>query len=73
MIFDSGGFCGAIEAVQTALVEISADRIVFGTDYPQEIRTDKVTKKFIKDLKKLGKEGEKILSGTAKKLMKGRI
>ena len=34
MIFDSGGFCGAIEAVQTALVEISADRIVFGTDYP---------------------------------------
>ncbi len=73
MIFDSGGFCGAIEAVQTALVEISADRIVFGTDYPQEIRTDKVTKKFIKDLKKLGKDGEKILSGTAKKLMKGRI
>lgn len=73
LMFDSGGFCGAIEAVKTALIEISADRIVFGTDYPQEIRTDGVTKNFVQELKKLGADGEKILSGSAKTLMKGRV
>jgi predicted TIM-barrel fold metal-dependent hydrolase len=73
LMFDSGGFCGAIEAVKTALIEISSDRIVFGTDYPQEIRTDTVTKNFVDELKKLGADGEKILSGSAKVLMKGRL
>jgi predicted TIM-barrel fold metal-dependent hydrolase len=73
MIVDSGGFCGEINSVKTALVEIPASRIVFGTDYPQEIRTSGVVKTFIAELKKLGPDGEAILTGTAKTLLKGRI
>ncbi len=73
MMFDSGGFCGEINSVKTALIEIPASRIVFGTDYPQEIRTSGVVATFIADLKKLGPDGEAILSGSAKMLLKGRV
>ena len=38
MVFDTAGFCGAMGAVKGALIEIPASRIVFATDYPQEIR-----------------------------------
>ncbi len=72
-IFDTGGFCGEIGSVKTALVEIPASRLVFGTDYPQEIRTSGVTGKFIKEIRKLGADGEQILGGTAKALLKGRV
>ena len=37
-VFDTAGFCGAMGAVKSALIEIPASRIVFATDYPQEIR-----------------------------------
>lgn len=72
-IFDTGGFCGEIGSVKTALVEIPASRLVFGTDYPQEIRTSGITGNFIKEINKLGADGEAILSGTAKTLLKGRV
>ena len=72
-VFDTGGFCGEIGSVKTALVEIPASRLVFGTDYPQEIRTSAVTGHFIAELKKLGPDGQAILSDTAKVLLKGRI
>lgn len=73
MIFDSGGFCGEIASIKTALIEIPSDRIVFGTDYPQEIRTSAVTGQFIKGLKELGRDGDNILTGTARSLLKNRI
>ena len=38
MVFDTAGFCCAIGAVNAALAEIPAARIVFATDYPQEVR-----------------------------------
>ena len=72
-MFDSGGFCGVIGSVKTALVEIPADRIVFGTDYPQEIRTIDVTKNFVEEIRGLGLDGEKILTGNVKKLLGGRV
>ncbi len=72
-IFDTGGFCGEIGSVKSALLEIPASRLVFGTDYPQEIRTSGVNKTFIADIKKLGKDGEAILTGTAKGLLKGLV
>lgn len=72
-IFDTGGFCGEVGSVKTALVEIPASRLVFGTDYPQEIRTASVNANFIKEIAKLGADGEQILAGTAKTLLKGRI
>jgi len=73
LMFDSGGFCGAIGSVKTALVEIPADRLVFGTDYPQEIRTVEVTKTFVEEIGKLGADGEKILRGNVKKLIGKRL
>ena len=72
-VFDTGGFCGEIASVKTALIEIPASRLVFGTDYPQEIRTSAVAKNFVEELRKLGADGETILSGTAKGLLKGRL
>ncbi len=72
-IFDTGGFCGEIGSVKTALVEIPAARIVFGTDYPQEIRTAGINKTFIAEIAKLGADGEAILRGNARKLLGGRV
>lgn len=72
-IFDTGGFCGEIASVKTALVEIPASRLVFGTDYPQEIRTAGVNANFIAEIAKLGADGEQVLRGTAKGLLMGRV
>jgi predicted TIM-barrel fold metal-dependent hydrolase len=59
-VFDTAGFCGAIGSVKTALVEISADRLVFATDYPQEIRSREAVREFVKDIRTLGADGDKI-------------
>ncbi len=70
LVFDTAGFAGAISSVQTALVEIPASRIVFATDYPQEIRQREVVRDFVRDIRALGKDGEKILSGNVGLLLK---
>ncbi len=71
MVFDTAGFCGAIGAVKGALIEIPAARIVFATDYPQEIRERAAVREFVNELAALGKDGEAILSGNVGKLIKG--
>ncbi len=73
MVFDTGGFCGEIGSVKTALVEIPADRIVFGTDWPQEIRSTAVTRTFVNELSGLGSDGDQILRRTAAALLKDRL
>ena len=70
LVFDTAGFCGAIGAVQAALVEIPAARIVFATDYPQEIRAREAVRDFVKDIRGLGLEGEQILAGNVGLLLK---
>jgi predicted TIM-barrel fold metal-dependent hydrolase len=70
MVFDTAGFAGAISSVKTALVEIPADRIVFATDYPQEIRVREAVRDFVRDLRELGRDGQAILSGNVGKLLK---
>ena len=50
--------------------EIPASRIVFATDYPQEIRQREVVRDFVRELRALGPDGEKILSGNVGKLLK---
>ena len=72
MVFDTAGFCGAIGAVKAALIEIPASRIVFATDYPQEIRDRSAVRDFVNELRALGKEGEAILAGNTGKLLKER-
>jgi predicted TIM-barrel fold metal-dependent hydrolase len=69
MMFDTAGFCGAIGAVKAALIEIPASRIVFATDYPQEIRERRAVADFVKELRALGGDGEAILTGNVGKLL----
>lgn len=52
--FDTAGFYGNPDALKVALLEIPKDRIVFGTDYPQEIRTPDQAKKMLSALKRIG-------------------
>jgi len=70
MVFDTAGFCGAIGSVKTALVEIPAARIVFATDYPQEIRAREAVRDFVGDVRALGPDGASILSGNVGLLLK---
>ena len=70
LIFDTAGFAGDMGSIKTGLVEISPERIVFATDYPQEIRRREVVRDFVRDLRALGPAGEQILSGNVGKLLK---
>jgi predicted TIM-barrel fold metal-dependent hydrolase len=69
-VFDTAGFCGAINAVKIALMELPASRLVFATDYPQEIRARDDVRDFVKQLRDLGESGEQILSGNTDLLLK---
>ena len=73
MVFDTAGFCGAIGAVKAALLEIPADRIVFATDYPQEIRSRDAVRDFVNEIAALGDPGRQILSGNVSLLLKERV
>lgn len=63
LVFDTAGFCGAIGSVRSSLVELDAARIVFATDYPQEIRERGKVKRFVDEIRALGGDGEAILAG----------
>jgi hypothetical protein len=52
------------------LAEIPASRIVFATDYPQEIRSREAVRDFVRAIRALGPDGERILSGNVGLLLK---
>jgi predicted TIM-barrel fold metal-dependent hydrolase len=70
LVFDTAGFAGGIGAVKAGLCEIPASRIVFATDYPQEIRKREIVRDFVRDIRSLGADGERILSGNIGLLLK---
>jgi len=73
LTFDTGGFFGNINAVKCALLEIKPQRIVFGTDYPQEIRDENQIERFINEIKNLSisqEDIENILSLNGKRILK---
>jgi predicted TIM-barrel fold metal-dependent hydrolase len=70
IVFDTAGFCGALGAIKAALIEIPVSRIVFATDYPQEIRERVAVGDFVKELQTLGQDGNAILTGNVGKLLK---
>jgi len=70
LVFDTAGFCGALGSLKTALVELPASRIVFATDYPQEIRAPEAVREFVDGIRTLGEEGEQILSGNVGLLLR---
>ncbi len=63
LIFDTAGFCGATSSVETSIVELDPARIVFASDYPQEIREAEAVKAFVDGIRGLGPDGETILAG----------
>ena len=60
----------ALATIEISALEIPASRIVFATDYPQEIRDRAAVRDFVMELRALGKDGEAILSGNVDKLLK---
>ncbi len=70
MVFDTAGFCGALGSIRTALVELPASRIVFATDYPQEIRAPEAVREFVDGIRTLGEAGAQILSGNVGLLLR---
>lgn len=70
MVFDTAGFCGAVGAVKTALVELSPARIVFASDYPQEMRTRQAVKDYVDAIRAIGPDGERILGKNTPLLLK---
>ena len=64
LVFDTAGFCGDVRSVETTLVELPAERIVFASDYPQEIRARDAVKDFVDGIRGLGAAGETILDNT---------
>jgi len=62
MYFDTGGVFGSVNAIRAALTEIRPERILFGTDYPQEIRDARKMAKFTEDLRAAGL-GEGVVDG----------
>lgn len=73
LYFDTGGFFGEMTAVKAALLNIPPGQLLFGTDYPQEIRQKEQLQQFRQNLGQLElTESEKagILGGNAQKLLK---
>jgi predicted TIM-barrel fold metal-dependent hydrolase len=70
LVFDTAGFAGGIGAIKAGLCEIPAARIVFATDYPQEIRKREAVRDFVHGLRALGADGGRILSGNVGLLLK---
>jgi predicted TIM-barrel fold metal-dependent hydrolase len=71
--FDTGGFSGAMSSVKAALLELPESRMVFATDYPQEIRSSQEVRQFVQQIRSLGPTGERILSGNAALLIKEKV
>ncbi|MGB6651323.1 MAG: hypothetical protein WBE64_04035, partial [Xanthobacteraceae bacterium] len=70
LVFDTAGFAGGIGAIKAGLAEIPASRMVFATDYPQEIRKREPVRDFVGAIRSLGPDGERILSGNVGLLLK---
>jgi len=60
LMFDTGGFFGNVNAIKAALLEIKAENLVLGTDYPQEIRDEVLMISLIEGIKDLPIGKEKI-------------
>jgi predicted TIM-barrel fold metal-dependent hydrolase len=69
-VFDTAGVCGAISSVKASLEELSPSRIVFGSDYPQEIRSREDIADFVTKIRALGAPGSTILTGNNDLLLK---
>ncbi|MCL5959233.1 MAG: amidohydrolase [Chloroflexi bacterium] len=70
--FDSGGVCGNISGLKAALLEMKPSQILFGTDYPQEIRNGRLIGGYLEQIRGLGLSEDdlnKIMSENGRRLL----
>jgi len=53
MYFDTGGIQGSINPVKIALMELSPQNILYGTDYPLEMRDGPPIREFVQKIRDL--------------------
>lgn len=53
LYFDLGGCFGNVNPVKCALVELKPESLLFGTDYPQEMRDGQSVRRFVEEIEKL--------------------
>ena len=58
------------ETIPLAIAGLGADRIVFATDYPQEIRANEAVKAFVDGVAEIPDDGPAILGGNNDLLLK---
>jgi aminocarboxymuconate-semialdehyde decarboxylase len=68
LYFDTSGVFGAASAIGVALAHIPPERLVLGTDYPQQFREPEPVTDFIHELERL-EHGEPILRANGKRLL----
>lgn len=71
-VYNTAGIGGAMKPLKAALIEFPADRIVFATDYPQEVRDPNNVRTFIENIRAMGDDGRKILTDNVSLLIKKR-
>lgn len=71
-VYNTAGIGGAMKPLKAALIEFPADRIVFATDYPQEVRDPNNVRTFIENIRAMGAAGQSILTDNIPLLIKKR-
>jgi predicted TIM-barrel fold metal-dependent hydrolase len=72
LYFDTGGYGGEVRALKAALLEMAPGQLLFGSDYPQEIRDSTRLGAYLRDIRSLGlpaKDTEAILGSNAAALL----
>lgn len=73
LYYDTGGFFGDLTAVRASLLVVPPSQILFGTDYPQEIRTGELKREFVRAIRAMDiapSDREAILGGNAARLLR---
>ena len=72
LYYDTGGFFGDLTAVYASLLVVPPSQILFGTDYPQEIRTGEGKRDMVRAIQTMdlpAADRDAILSGNAARLL----
>lgn len=73
LYYDTGGFFGDLAAVRASLLVVPPSQILFGTDYPQEIRTGELKRDFVRAIRAMdiaAADRDAILGGNAARLLR---
>ena len=72
LYYDTGGFFGDLTAIRAALLVVPPSQVLFGTDYPQELRTGEEKRDFVRAIQTIdlpAADRKAILGGNAARLL----